>query len=92
MEEAVLILFDDWFQRNVSSCRNLNLTSCNQKVERKWSLAAQLSSSLTPFHPWPDMQKSPVVPHSSASSKMREKEITSNLHMDRNPSPRLNTR
>jgi len=45
VEEAVWISYENWFQRNLSLPKNSNFARCNQKVERKWSLAAQLSSS-----------------------------------------------
>ena len=54
IEEAVLISFDNWHQRNSSSTKPSKLTGGSQKVERKWSLAAQLSSSF-PMHSWSNL-------------------------------------
>ena len=103
VEEAVLISFDEWFQKNFSSLKSSKLVNCNQKVERKWSLAAQLSSSF-PMHSWSNISnsreksvdnvvgKSPVNISSKNVSQGAGKANTSQLTCERNSSPHLTTR
>ena len=103
VEEAVLITFDEWFQKNFSSLKSSKLVNCNQKVERKWSLAAQLSSSF-PMHSWSNISnsreksvdnmvgKSPVNVSSKNVSQGAGKANTSQLTCERNSSPHLTTR
>ena len=57
----MLISFENWLQRNGSSSKTSKLTGNNQKVERKWSLAAQLSNSF-PMHSWSNMSYSRGTP------------------------------
>ena len=54
VEEAVLISFDSWLHRNSALTKPAKLAGSSQKVERKWSLAAQLSSSF-PMHSWSNL-------------------------------------
>ena len=100
VEEAVLISFDSWLQRNIPSSK---LSKTNQKVERKWSLAAQLSSSF-PIHSWSNMSysrdrsvegavaKSCTTTASRFPSQNTGKLNASQLPYDKNSSPRLAVR
>ena len=99
----MLISFDSWLQRNVPSSKSSKLSKANQKVERKWSLAAQLSSSF-PMQSWSNISysrdksvegavaKSCTTTSSRFPSQNTGKLNASQLSYDKNASPRLAVR
>ena len=99
----MLISFDSWLQRNLSTSKSSKLSKGNQKVERKWSLAAQLSSSF-PMHSWSNISYSRdksvenAVARSSTTTASRfppqntGKVNASHLSYDNTSSPRLAVR
>ena len=103
VEESVLISFDSWLQRNFASTKPSKLTGSSQKVERKWSLAAQLSSSF-PMHSWSNLSNpkekstedtgglSSVSPSLKVSNQNTGKINPSHLPYEKSASPRMSIR
>ena len=80
VEEAVWISYQSWFQRNLSLPKSSNFVGCNQKVERKWSLAAQLSSSW-PMSSWSNSSGT-VNSVSSAADTAQKTAMASNSNRE----------
>ena len=103
VEEAVLISFDSWLHRNSALTKPAKLAGSSQKVERKWSLAAQLSNSF-PMHSWSSNLSSPkeksnedrsgLSSESSlkVSNQNTGKVIPSHVPYDKSSSPRMPVR